>query len=58
MISYNWYIMYIIQNINNSDFEIEIKFETGVDAPNHEEQGVFVKESDSKYLRFDFYNNG
>ncbi|OZV68145.1 T9SS type A sorting domain-containing protein [Winogradskyella aurantia] len=46
----------LMQTINNSDFEVEVKFESGVISPQYQQQGILVKESDTRYLRFEFYS--
>jgi|GEM_PF-1882436 len=47
----------LMQTINNSDFEVEVKFESGVDAPQYQEQGILVKESATRFLRFEFFSS-
>ncbi|MDF0717303.1 BspA family leucine-rich repeat surface protein, partial [Muricauda sp. 334s03] len=46
----------MLQTMNNADFEVEVKFESAVDIPQYQEQGILVKESDNKYLRFEFFS--
>jgi hypothetical protein len=46
----------MMQTMNNSDFEVEVKFESGLVAPQYQQQGILVKESDSRFLRFEFYS--
>ncbi|WP_370391138.1 T9SS type A sorting domain-containing protein [uncultured Winogradskyella sp.] len=46
----------LMQTMSNTDFEVEVKFESGVVAPQYQEQGILVKESDTRYLRFEFYS--
>jgi hypothetical protein len=46
---------HLLQSMNNTDFEIEVKFESPVTAQ-YMEQGVFIKEDNDKFLRFDFYS--
>ncbi|MEM9338652.1 MAG: fibronectin type III domain-containing protein [Bacteroidota bacterium] len=43
----------LVQSVSNLDFEVEVKFESQV-MPN-QLQGLIVKESDHKYLRFDLF---
>src|SRR5690606_36467090 len=40
----------LMQPTNNSDFEVEVKFESGVIAPQFQQQGILVKESDTRFL--------
>ena len=46
----------ITQSVSNADFEVEVKFESPVSTPQYQEQGILVRESANKYLRFDFYS--
>jgi regulation of enolase protein 1 (concanavalin A-like superfamily) len=46
----------LMQSINNSDFEVEVKFESEVIAPQYQQQGILVKESNDRFLRFEFYS--
>jgi hypothetical protein len=46
-----------MQPTNNTDFEIEVKFESEV-TERYQEQGVMVEEDDQKFLRFEFYSDG
>lgn len=46
---------HLLQSINNADFELEVKFESSLTGQ-YMEQGIFIKESATKYLRFDFYS--
>ena len=46
----------LMQSINNSDFEVEVKFESGVTTPQYQQQGILVKESSTDFLRFEFYS--
>ena len=48
---------HIIQAATDTDFELEVKFESPVDAPRYEEQGVLIKQDDSNFLRFEVYSN-
>ncbi|MCB0642187.1 MAG: fibronectin type III domain-containing protein, partial [Phaeodactylibacter sp.] len=46
----------LLQPVNNADFEVEVKFESPVVTPEYQEQGILVKESANKYLRFEFFS--
>jgi regulation of enolase protein 1 (concanavalin A-like superfamily) len=45
----------LLQSVSNSDFEIEVKFESTPGILN-QLQGIIVQESDTKYMRFGFYS--
>ena len=49
----------VVQNANNKDFEIEVKFNSGFGDP-IPIQGLLVEQDADNFLRFDFYrkNNG
>lgn len=47
---------HIIQSVSNTNFEIEVKFESAVETK-AQIQGVLVKQDDNNFLRFDFYHN-
>ncbi|HIH32315.1 TPA: DUF1349 domain-containing protein, partial [Candidatus Woesearchaeota archaeon] len=47
----------IMQNINNTDFEIEAKFESQVTDPN-QIQGIIIEQDTDNYIRIDYYSNG
>jgi len=47
----------IMQLASDTDFEIEVKFKTGLSGGN-EMQGVLVEADSQNYIRFDFYSNG
>jgi hypothetical protein len=48
----------IMQPANDRDFEIEVKFESGL-SQMFQMQGVLIEEEeDENFLRFDFYGNG
>ncbi|MEK9136592.1 MAG: immunoglobulin domain-containing protein, partial [Bacteroidota bacterium] len=47
----------IMQPANNTDFEVEVKFESGV-AAQVQLQGVIVQQDAANFLRFDFYSDG
>jgi len=46
----------IMQAANNTDFEIEVKFESQLTSQ-FQMQGVIVQQNDSNYLRFDFFKD-
>ena len=46
----------MLQPVNNADFEVEVKFESPVNTQ-YQEQGILVKESANKFLRFEFYSD-
>ncbi|CAG1005754.1 partial Endoglucanase C, partial [Methanosarcinales archaeon] len=43
----------VMQTANNSDFEIEAKFQSKISSP-IQEQGIIIQQDNSNYLRFDF----
>ena len=47
----------VVQVANDADFELEVKFESGVLAGN-QLQGLLVEQDGDNYLRFDFYGDG
>jgi uncharacterized repeat protein (TIGR02543 family) len=47
---------HLIQAATNTDFELEVKFESPVNAPQYQEQGVLVKQDDFNFLRFEIYS--
>jgi hypothetical protein len=47
----------IMQPVNNTDFELEVKFESGVTQV-YQEQGVIVEQDNENYIRFEFYSDG
>jgi len=49
-------VPHLLQSVNNSDFEIEAKFESSVDLP-YQEQGLLIKQDDGNYMRFEFYSS-
>lgn len=51
---------HLMQAANNTDFEIEVKFDSSVTETSISTrmQGVLVKQDDDNFLRFDFYNSG
>jgi regulation of enolase protein 1 (concanavalin A-like superfamily) len=46
----------LMQPANNTDFELEVKFESLVSAQ-YQMQGLIVEQDPNNYLRFDFYGN-
>ncbi|MBC2696984.1 MAG: PGF-pre-PGF domain-containing protein [ANME-2 cluster archaeon] len=46
----------IMQAAKNTDFDIEVKFESQLTSQ-YQMQGVIVQQDDSNYLRFDFYRD-
>ncbi len=46
----------LMQPAGNSDFEVEVKFESGLSSGKM--YGIMIEETDSRYLRFDLFNNG
>ncbi len=47
---------YIIQSTNDTDFTLEVKFDTVLPVTNFAEQGIIVRESDTEWLRLEFYS--
>ena len=47
----------VMQPANDTDFEVEAKFGSGVDT-RYQMQGILVEESPSKFLRFEYYSDG
>jgi len=47
----------IVQPANDTDFELEVKFESAVTVP-FQEQGILIEAGNGDWLRFDFYNDG
>jgi len=47
----------VMQPANDTDFEVEAKFESGVDS-RFQMQGILVEESPSKFLRFEYHSDG
>ena len=47
----------IMQPANNPDFEIEVKFESAMNAK-HQMQGVIVQQGSGNFLRFDVHSDG
>jgi regulation of enolase protein 1 (concanavalin A-like superfamily) len=46
---------HILQTANDTDFEVEVKFESAV-ALQYQEQGIVVKEDAGNYLRLEFFS--
>ena len=47
----------LMQPANNTDFEIEVKFETTVNSK-FQLQGIIVQQDSDNFIRFDFYHDG
>ncbi|MEK9135707.1 MAG: DUF1349 domain-containing protein, partial [Bacteroidota bacterium] len=47
----------IMQSANDTDFELEVKFEAGMSSA-FQGQGVLVQQDADNFIRFDFYSNG
>jgi uncharacterized repeat protein (TIGR02543 family) len=47
----------IMQPANDTDFQIEVKFESGV-SQRYQMQGVVVEQDSGNFLRFDFHSDG
>lgn len=47
----------IMQTINNSDFEAEVKFQSQMTSQ-YQMQGIIIQQDGEKYLRFDVFHNG
>ncbi len=50
-------VPHIIQSINDVNFEVEVKFESPVNPPQFQEQGLFIKQDEDHYIRFEFYSS-
>jgi regulation of enolase protein 1 (concanavalin A-like superfamily) len=46
-----------MQAANNTDFEIEVKFDTGV-LERYQMQGIVIEQDEQNYVRFEFYGDG
>jgi len=46
----------IMQNVSDTDFEVEVKFESQLTSQ-YQMQGIIVEQDNSNYLRFDFVKN-
>jgi hypothetical protein len=49
-------VPHLLQSAQNTDFGVEVKFDSPVVAPQYQEQGILVKEDDNKYMRFEFFS--
>ncbi len=47
----------VMQSANDTDFEIEVKFENQLNGTN-QLYGILIEESEGNFLRFDFYSSG
>ncbi len=47
----------IMQNLSDTDFEIEVKFQSLV-SQQYQMQGIIIEQDDGNFLRFDFYSDG
>ncbi len=47
----------LIQVANNTDFEVEVKFESGV-SQRFQLQGIVAQESNTSFVRFEFHSDG
>ena len=47
----------IVQSVDDTDFEIEVKFDSLL-SERYQMEGVLVHQDDLKFLRFDFYSDG
>ncbi len=47
----------LMQPTANSDFELEVKFETAV-SQQYQLQGIVVEQDNQNFIRFDFYSDG
>ena len=45
---------YLLQSANDSDFEVEVKFESSVNEQ-YQMQGIVVKQDETTFLRFELY---
>jgi regulation of enolase protein 1 (concanavalin A-like superfamily) len=48
---------HLLQSANDTNFEVEVKFETSI-SPAFQEQGVVIKQDDDNFMRFEFYSTG
>ena len=46
----------IMQNVSNTDFEIELKFQSQLSL-GYQMQGIIIEQDSNNFLRFDFLNN-
>ena len=47
----------IMQPANNTDFEVEVKFESPL-SQQYQDQGIIVESDPNTYIRYDFYTDG
>ena len=47
---------HLLQSAPNGDFEIEVKMDSPVNAPEFQEQGILVKQDDFNFIRFEVYS--
>jgi hypothetical protein len=47
----------VMQPVSNTDFEVEVKFETGVTGI-YQMEGILVEQDATSFLRLEFYSNG
>jgi hypothetical protein len=48
---------HLVQDVNDTDFEVEIKFESPVTLQ-YQEQGIIVKRDPNGFMRLEFFSNG
>ncbi|MHC4782722.1 MAG: thrombospondin type 3 repeat-containing protein, partial [Planctomycetota bacterium] len=47
---------HLVQDVNDTDFEVEVKFESALTAQ-YQEQGIIVKRDTDGFMRFEFFSN-
>lgn len=47
----------IMQNANNTDFEIEVKFDSAL-SMEYQMQGIVIEQDPANFIRYDFYSDG
>ena len=47
----------IIQAVDNTDFELEIKF-TSIPSQKYQQQGILVQQDNDNFIRFEFHHDG
>ena len=47
----------LMQNISNSDFQVQVRFQSNVEIGNQDE-GILVQQDANDFLRFDVFNDG
>ncbi len=50
-------VPHVLQNCNNADFELEVKFESPLNLQ-YQQQGILVREDDDIFMRFEFFSKG